>query len=253
MNTENFPTIKPNSDLYPEEKEAKAASLTRVCDLDESDKPREKALRNGIATLSDAELLAIIIGSGMPGKSVLDLSREILRTNDGRLSRVQRMSVHELCKKYDGIGPAKAIALVAAFELGKRYQADLRNSDTRITGSDSIYNYIRNDIENLPYEVFLVIHLNRANRIIYVDTVSKGGTASTVVDVKVVMKNAVDKLSAGLIFVHNHPSGTLMPSTEDDMLTRRLKDAAKLLDIVVLDHIIISSAGYYSYADSGRL
>lgn len=231
----------------------KSPSLTRVADLDESDKPREKALRNGIGTLSDAELLAIIVGSGMQGKSVLDLSREMLRMNDGRLSRLQRMSVHEMCNKFDGVGPAKAISVVAAFELGKRYQRDLKQVDFQVSSSESIYNYIRNDVENLPYEAFLVVHLNRANRIIYVDMVSKGGTASTLVDVKVVMKSAVDKMSAGLIFVHNHPSGNLKPSIQDDQLTRRLKDAAKLLDIMVLDHLIVSSEGYYSYNDEGRL
>lgn len=228
-------------------------SVNRVCDLDESDKPREKALRNGISTLSDAELLAIIIGSGLPGKSVIDLSREILNANDGRLSRLQRMSVHELCNKFAGVGPAKAISLVAAFELGKRYQIDLRRQDYQITSSKSTYDYIRNDVENLPYETFLVIHLNRANRIIYVDTISKGGTSSTIVDVKVAMKTAVDKMSSGLIFVHNHPSGNLNPSIQDDQLTRRLKDAAKILDIYVLDHLIISQSGFYSYADNGRL
>lgn len=241
------------SAVYPAPETEKPHSLTRVCDLDESDKPREKALNNGIASLSDAELLAIVIGSGMPGKSVLDLSREILRTNNGRLAHLQRMNVHELCKRYDGVGPAKAISIVAAFELGKRYQKDLQQTDTRITGADSVYNLMRNDMENLPYEQFAVIHLNRANRVIFIDIVSKGGTSSTVVDVKVVMKSALDKLSAGLIFVHNHPSGTLTPSVQDDNLTRRLKEAAKLLDINVLDHVIISPQGYYSYNDKGRL
>lgn len=228
-------------------------SINRVCDLDDDDKPREKALRNGISTLSDAELLAIIIGSGMPGKSVIELSREILSANDSRLSRLQRMSVHELCNKFNGVGPAKAISIVAAFELGKRYQVDLRKQDYKITGSDSVYNYIRNDIENLNYETFIIIHLNRANRIIFVDTISKGGTASTIVDIKVAMKTAVDKMSASLIFVHNHPSGNLQPSPQDDNITKRLKDTAKLLDIAVLDHIIVGPAGYFSYNDNGRL
>ncbi len=228
-------------------------SINRVRDLDEDDKPREKALRNGISTLSDAELLAIILGSGMPGKSVIELSREILSVNDGRLSRLQRMTVHELCNKFNGIGPAKAISLVAAFELGKRYQADLRKQDYKISGSQSIYNYIRNDIENLPYELFIVIHLNRGNRIIYVDTISKGGTATILVDIKLAMKTAVDKMSDSLIFVHNHPSGNVKPSIEDDVLTRRLKNAADMLGINVLDHIIVAANGYYSYHDEGKL
>ncbi|MDE7135074.1 MAG: hypothetical protein K2N91_00420, partial [Muribaculaceae bacterium] len=162
-------------------------SINRVCDLDDDDKPREKALRNGISTLSDAELLAIIIGSGMPGKSVIERSREILNANDSRLSRLQRMSVHELCNKFNGVGQAKAISIVAAFELGKRYQVDLSKQDYQITGSDSVYNYISNYIDNLNYETLVIIHLNSDNRIIFVDTISKGGTASTIVDIKVAM------------------------------------------------------------------
>lgn len=225
----------------------------RVADLDIADKPREKALQNGIASLSNAELLAIIFGSGLPGRSVIDLSRDILRDNDNRLSRLARMSVHEIVKKYKGIGNAKAITLAAAFELGARCALDLRQLDPQVTGSESIYQRLRGQMELLNYEEFKVVHLNRSNRIIFEETVSKGGTASTLVDVKLVMKSALDKLSSGLIFVHNHPSGNLNPSTADDQLTQRLRRAAELLDIRVLDHIIITPSGYYSYADNSRL
>lgn len=225
----------------------------RVADLDIADKPREKALQNGITSLSNAELLAIVFGSGLPGLSVLDLSRDILRDNDNRLSRVARMSMHELMKKYKGIGEAKAVSLAAAFELGQRCALDMKKIDTQIKGSDTVYERLRGSMELLNYEEFRVVHLNRANRIIYEETVSKGGTASTLVDVKLVMKSALDKLSSGLIFVHNHPSGNLTPSVADDQLTRRLKNAAELVDIRVLDHIIITCQGYYSYNDQGRL
>lgn len=226
---------------------------TRVADLDVADKPREKALRQGIGALSNAELLAIVFGSGLPGRSVVDLSRDILRDNDNRLSRLARMSMHEVVKKYKGIGEAKAISLAAAFELGARCVLDMKQLDPQVRGSETVYERMRGQMELLNYEEFRVVHLSRANRIIFEETVSRGGTASTLVDVKLVMKSAVDKLSSGLIFVHNHPSGNLNPSPADDKLTRQLKSAAELLDIRVLDHIIITPHGYYSYNDNGRL
>lgn len=226
---------------------------TRVADLDVADKPREKALRQGIWALSNAELLAIVFGSGLPGRSVVDLSRDILRDNDNRLSRLARMSMHEVVKKYKGIGEAKAISLAAAFELGARCALDMKQLDPQVRGSETVYERMRGQMELLNYEEFRVVHLSRANRIIFEETVSRGGTASTLVDVKLVMKSAVDKLSSGLIFVHNHPSGNLNPSPADDKLTRQLKSAAELLDIRVLDHIIITPHGYYSYNDNGRL
>ena len=226
---------------------------TRVADLDVADKPREKALRQGIGALSNAELLAIVFGSGLPGRSVVDLSRDILRDNDNRLSRLARMSMHEVVKKYKGIGEAKAISLAAAFELGARCALDMKQLDPQVRGSETVYERMRGQMELLNYEEFRVVHLSRANRIIFEETVSRGGTASTPVDVKLVMKSAVDKLSSGLIFVHNHPSGNLNPSPADDKLTRQLKSAAELLDIRVLDHIIITPHGYYSYNDNGRL
>lgn len=225
----------------------------RVADLDIADKPREKAMQNGIASLSNAELLAIVFGSGLPGLSVLDLSRDILRDNDNRLSRLARMSMHEIVKKYKGIGTAKAVSLAAAFELGARCALDMKQIDPQVKGSDTIYERLRGSMALLNYEEFRVVHLNRANRIIFEETVSKGGTASTLVDVKLVMKSALDKLSSGLIFVHNHPSGNLIPSAADDQLTRRLQKAAELIDIRVLDHLIITSQGYYSYNDQGKL
>lgn len=225
----------------------------RVADLDDADKPREKALKLGVTSLSNAELLAIVFGSGLPGRSVIDLSKDILRDNSNRLSRLARMSVHEVIRKYKGIGEAKAITLAAAFELGARCALDMKQLDPQVKGSDTVYDTLRGDMELLPYEEFRIVHLNRANRIIYIETVSKGGTASTLVDVKLVMKSAVDKLSSGLIFVHNHPSGNLQPSAADDKLTKQLKAAAELLDIRVLDHVIITSQGYYSYNDNGRL
>lgn len=240
------------SDLSSE-KSGRAVDSTRIVDLDESDKPREKAIAKGVASLSNAELLAIVLGSGMPGKSVITLSREILRDNSQRLSRVAKLSIAELSKKYNGIGPAKAVSLAAAFELGTRCQKDLAVTDPQISGSKSVYDLMRQQLERLPYEEFHVLHLSRANRVIFDDCISRGGTSATVVDLKLVMKHAIDNLADALIFVHNHPSGSLVPSAEDDRLTRRLKEAASFFDIRVLDHIIVSAQGFYSYQDNGRM
>lgn len=225
----------------------------RVHDLDGDDRPREKALRLGIQSLSNAELLAIIFGGGIPGKSVIHLSQEILRDNDNRLSRLAKMSIHEMSSKYKGIGPAKSISLAAAFELGLRCGADLKESDPRITGSDEAYRLMYPSLCRLNYEEFWVLHLSHANRLIAKECLSSGGTASTLVDVKLLMKRAVDKLSSGLILVHNHPSGNLMPSIQDNQLTLRIKQACQILDIRLLDHLIVASSGYYSYNDEGKL
>lgn len=225
----------------------------RIHDLDDDDRPREKALRLGIQSLSNAELLAIIFGGGIPGKSVINLSQEILRDNDNRLSRLARMSVHEMSSKYKGIGPAKAISLAAAFELGIRCGADFKEADPRIYGSSDTYKLMYPSLCRLNYEEFWVLHLSHANRLIAKDCLSSGGTASTLVDVKLLMKRAVDRLSSGLILVHNHPSGNLLPSTQDNQLTLRIKQACQILDIRLLDHLIITSNGYYSYNDEGKL
>ncbi len=233
-------------------KEDNSSSL-RIADLDDSDKPREKALQSGIGSLSDTELLAIIFGSGLPGESVIEMSRRVLRDNDYRLGKLSRLSIDDLISKYNGVGPAKAISLLAAFELGSRCQRDLSSSDEQIKGSDSVYSLMRHKMERLQVEEFHVLHLSRANRMVYDELISRGGTAGTVVDIKLVMKSALTRLSSGLIFVHNHPSGNLSPSSQDDSLTRRLKAAAEMFDIRVLDHIIIAPGGYYSYADNGKL
>ncbi len=225
----------------------------RVADLDIDDKPREKALKNGIQSLSKAELMAIILGSGIVGKSVIALSQDILRDNDNSLHRLSQMSIDELCTRYKGIGPAKAIGLKAAVELGTRSVEDGQSLPDQIRGGHDIYNLMRQKLQNINYEEFWVLHLSRSNRVIARECVSRGGTAGTVVDTKLILKSAINKLASSLILVHNHPSGTLRPSIEDDNITRRIKEAAKLLDMRLLDHVIIASTGYYSYNDEGRL
>ena len=224
----------------------------RISDLDESDKPREKALKHGISSLSNAELLAIIFGSGLPGKSVIQLSQEILASCDNRLSRLARMSIHEVVSKFNGIGPAKAISLAAAFALSDRSGNEVDN-DPIIQNSADVERLMRPRLGRLNYEEFWVLMLSRNNRVIYEERLSKGGVSSTVVDPKLVFKSAIDKLASAIILVHNHPSGNCRPSTDDDRLTQRLKEGGKLLDISVLDHIIITENNRFSYAEENRL
>lgn len=238
------------------EVDVKQRSSWLVKDMSPDDKPREKALANGIETLSSAELLAIIFGSGMRGKSVVDLSREILSGLDNRLDRLAQMSVQSLSNRYAGIGPAKAISLAAAIELGRRCQREIesnRDKDVAITGSSSIYREMRHNMENLQHEEFWAVFLSRSNKIIGKERISKGGVAMTVVDVKIIMKSALDRLASGIVLVHNHPSGNKMPSGQDDNITQRVHDAAKLFDMKLLDHLIITSSGFYSYHDEGKL
>lgn len=230
-------------------------STVRITDLNADDRPREKAIRSGIKSLSDAELLAIIIGQGLPGMSALDMSRNMLYSSSGFLPDIARMSIKELTRRFKGIGDAKAVSIAASFELGARCSSAMNCSaaPNKITGSEDAYKLLRDSMALLPYEEFRIILLSRSNAVIADRLISRGGTAATVVDPKIIMREAIDHLAAGMILVHNHPSGALSPSAEDDRLTRKIKQGAELLDIRVLDHIIITSKGFYSYNDNGRM
>lgn len=234
-------------------KEPENRFMGRIADLDEGDKPREKTLSQGIRSLSNAELLAIIFGSGLPGKSVISMSQEILASCDNRLSRLSRLSIHEMKKKFKGVGTAKAISLAAAFELGLRTRDEDAALDPQIKCSTDIYNIMRIKLERLEYEEFWVLYLSRSNRIIYEECMSKGGVSGTITDIRLILKRALELLASGIILVHNHPSGNLRPSPDDDRITTKTKEAAKLLDINVLDHLIITPTSYFSYNDNGRL
>lgn len=226
----------------------------KISDLSSDDKPREKALTHGIRSLSDAELLAIILGSGLPGKSVIDLSREMLAYCNNDLTLLARMGIMEMKRQFKGVGEAKAISVSAALELATRMRSlESKQKSLRVTDSSVAYEYVRSYVANLPTEEFWIIALSRANVIRRAVCISRGGTAATYVETKLVLKTALDHLAAGVILVHNHPSGNLTPSSDDDRLTRRLKDACALLDIRVLDHLIITADSYYSYSDNGRL
>lgn len=228
------------------------ASIGKIASLDFPDRPREKAIERGVKSLTVAELLAIIIGSGLPGKSVIDLSREILAECNNSLSELARLSPQEMTTRFQGIGPAKAVAIASALELATRLNASPAPR-TVVRSSSDAYNYIRHYIEDLPTEEFWIIILSKANVIKRAECISRGGTAATYVETKLVVKRALDNMASAIILAHNHPSGNLRPSVEDDRLTKRINDAAQLLDIKVLDHLIISSNGYYSYADESKL
>ena len=216
--------------------------------------PREKVLAGGIKSLTDAELIALLFGTGVQGKPVLELCAEILADNDNHLAAVTRLSVKELCQRYKGIGTAKAITLLAALELGARSAADaLATEHPQVLSSDIAYNLMAHHFLSLTHEEFWVLYLNRGGRTIRSCRISQGGTAATVVDVKIIMHLALEITASSMILFHNHPSGTKKPSVEDDRLTQRIKDAAALFDIRVNDHIIVTDAGYYSYADNGKI
>lgn len=225
----------------------------RVADLDSDDKPREKALKHGIGVLTNAELIAIVLGSGLPGKSVISLSQEMLNRADNNLYKLSKLTIQQLCKSFKGVGPAKAISLAAAFELGTRCNTTMEDLDPVCRSSKDAYNLMRQQLQRLTVEEFWVLHLSRSGRLISKQLISRGGTSATVVDVKIVIKGALENLASTIILVHNHPSGNLVPSPQDDALTQRIKKAAELMEIKVVDHIVIAQGGFYSYADEGRL
>jgi DNA repair protein RadC len=216
----------------------------------EDDRPREKLLRKNPSVLSDSELLAILIRTGSRGKSALDLAKEVLRLGKNNLNGLGKVSVQEVLK-IKGIGQAKAITIAAALELGRRRQAALSLNKPLVKGSKDIAVYLQSLLRDLPYEVFAVVFLNRANRINHFEVISEGGITGTVADPRLILKKALQEDAVSLILSHNHPSGSLQPSRADEELTRKIKEAAKYLDISVLDHIIVSEAGYFSFADEG--
>lgn len=230
-----------------------APTLSGMKSLHPDELPREKAMKFGMNALTDVELLAILLGSGIKGKSVLDFAREILRDNGNRLSVLSRKPIPELIRKYKGLGAAKATLLSAAMTFGQRAQADMKIADRQISSSNSVYEYMRDKLERNNHEEFWVLHLSRANRVMAVEQLSKGGLAATAVDVKLIAKSAIDHLSSGIIVCHNHPSGNMAPSPQDDRLTHNIIETCKVCDIKVLDHLIIGPTGYYSYQDEGRL
>lgn len=223
-----------------------------IKDLALDDRPREKMLSKGVAALSDAELIAILIGSGNRDESAVQLSQRILKSYDNDLSSLGRVSVKEL-ERFKGIGEAKAITICAAMELGRRRGLDSKKNIVKIGSSSQAYQVIKGKLEDLPYEEFWVILLSRSNKVIATQMIGRGGVSGTVADVRIIMKLTIEHLASGIILVHNHPSGNLSPSQADKALTLKVKEAAKFLDVMVLDHLIIAENDYYSFADQGML
>lgn len=224
-----------------------------IRDLHVDERPREKALRLGIQALSDAELLAVLLRVGVKGHDVIAVSRDILQKFDNDLGRLARSTSTELQQLVPGIGPTKAITLIAALELGIRCRSAMVREKTLVVSSESIYNLMKDQLESLGHEEFWIIYLSRRLSVEAQEKISSGGMDSTVVDVRVIVKKALDARASAVVLVHNHPSGTLQPSVHDDSLTKRIKGACDLLDIRVVDHVIIAPGGFYSYADNGRL
>lgn len=225
-----------------------------IKDWDEDDRPRERAMKHGIRSLSTAELLAILIGSGSPGENAVDLMKRVLAEHHQRLSELSRCSISQLCR-FHGIGPAKALTIAAACELGRRRKEEDEAGEERprISGARDAYHYIYPHLCDLPVEECWAIWLNQAGRVIGRTRVGQGGMTATVVDVRCVLREALLQQATSFILVHNHPSGNTRPGAEDDRLTKRLKEAAALMDLRLLDHLVFTESAYYSYSDEGRL
>lgn len=216
------------------------------------DRPREKLMSKGKEALSDSELLAILINTGSGKDSALTLAQKILNSCNNDLSTVSRLTVDELMK-HKGIGHTKAITIVAAMELGRRRQAGILSQSSKINNSKDAAIYCQNILRDHHQEVFMVIFLNPNNKIIDHKIPFRGGMTMTTVDSKIIFQMALEKKATHLILCHNHPSGSLKPSKSDELLTQRLVQAGKILDIKVVDHIIVGEEGYFSFADEGRL
>lgn len=218
----------------------------------EDDRPREKLLQKGKHSLSDSELIAILIGSGSRNESAVELSKRILSASRNNLNELGKLSVNQLCK-FKGIGPAKAVTIVAALELGRRRRLEEALEQKKITSSHSVFEIMQPVIGELPHEEFWILYLNNSNKIIEQFQISKGGITGTLVDVRITLKKALELGAVSIILVHNHPSGNLKASEADKQLTKKLKLAAESLDIKILDHLIVTEKSYLSFADEGIL
>jgi DNA repair protein RadC len=218
----------------------------------EDDRPREKMLQKGRSALSDAELIAILIGSGSKNESAVDLSKRILQSAGNNLSALGSLSLNDLMK-FKGIGEAKAITIAAALELGRRRNSEATPILETLNSSHSVFNYIAPHLQDLPHEEFWMITLNRANKPLGKHFLSKGGITATMVDMRLLAKQAIEQLAVGVILVHNHPSGNIQPSEQDKQLTKKVKEALSLVEISLLDHLIVANNTYFSFADEHLL
>ena len=223
-----------------------------IKDWKEEDRPREKLLLKGSHALSDAELMAILIGSGNRKESAVKLSMRILTHFKNNLNELAKATVVEL-QRFNGIGEAKAISIVTALEMGKRRRLEAALSIPKITCSKDAFEIFQPIVGDLHHEEFWILHLNNSSKVISKQFISKGGLTGTLVDLRIIFKQSLEQLSTAVILGHNHPSGKLQPSNADKQLTQKIKNAAELLDIKVLDHLIITQKAYFSFADEGIL
>lgn len=216
----------------------------------EDDRPREKLITKGRTSLSDAELLAILLGSGNRDETAVQLAQRILNVHKNSINQLAKLQLKDL-QKFKGVGEAKAVSVLAALEIGRRRNDEAETEKIKILSSQHAYAVLKSKLKDLPHEEFWVIFLNRSNSVIKTECISKGGVSGTVVDVRLILKPAIELLSSSVILAHNHPSGNLKPSQEDLSLTRKVKEASKLIDIIIQDHLIIGDESYYSFADEG--
>jgi DNA repair protein RadC len=216
------------------------------------DRPREKLLSRGASNLSDSELLAILLHHGTKDKTAVDLAKEIMHLGKNNLNELGKLTVKEL-EKIKGIGEAKAITIVAALEIGRRRQAGSYLRKPVISTSRDLANYLQSTFQDHNREVFAVAYLNQSNKINHLEIISEGGITGTIADPRVILKKALEENAVSIVLCHNHPSGSLKPSRQDEEITKKIKEAAKYFDIKVLDHIIVSDSGYFSFADEGIL
>lgn len=219
----------------------------------EEDRPREKLLLKGVTALSDSELLAILLGSGNDRQSAVELAQHILSYNGNDLNRMARMGVTDLVNNFRGVGTAKAVTVIAALELGRRRKATEASQQKKITSSRSAYEYFAPLLSDLNHEETWALLTDRSNKVIGSIQVSRGGISGTVVDIRLILREALSRYASGIILGHNHPSGQCRPSQQDTLVTKKLNEAAKWMEIILLDHIIVCGDSYFSFADEGLL
>lgn len=224
-----------------------------IKDWAEEDRPREKMLLKGVGALSDAELLGILIGSGNKNETAVELAQRILHSVSNNLNILGKQEIKDLIKNFNGIGEAKAITIAAAMELGKRRKLSEVLIQPQITSGKDVYQIMHPVLADLKHEEVWILLLNSANKVIKKIQVSKGGISGTVVDIRMIIKEAIDALATAMILCHNHPSGNSNPSGDDDNITRKLRDAGQIMEIRLLDHIILCDHSYYSYLDMGKM
>lgn len=224
----------------------------KITDWAEEDRPREKLLLKGVSLLSDAELVAILIGSGNKNETAVELSQRILFSVNNNLNSLGKLTINDLVKNFNGIGEAKAISIIAALELGKRRKLSEGEKLIQIHSSEDAYDVLHPHLGDLKHEEVWILLLNHSNKVVKKVQISKGGITGSSVDIRLIVREALENLATGIILAHNHPSGNPSPSGEDNRITMKLKDACNLLDIRFLDHLIVCDKEYFSYKDKNN-